>query len=235
MPSARARSRPSAKLAVIIASTAGEAIAPPTPCAARAASSQPADCARPPASEATVNKPMPAQEHPAPAEDVTGAAAEQQQAAERQRVGVQHPGQAGRGEVQAVGDARQGDVHHGHVENDHQLGAQDDRQGQAPAVPQRGPAAEAPAGFLHDRRGRHEFLSRDELQVRGRGNEHRPGSRWLSCNRSQPPLTIRRPPPFRKLIYAGQVRADERDRYPGAGAGAAADAGRRPAQLRPAA
>ena len=60
MPSARARSRPSAKLAVIIASTAGEAIAPPTPCAARAASSQPADCARPPASEATVNKTMPA-------------------------------------------------------------------------------------------------------------------------------------------------------------------------------
>ena len=60
MPSARVRSRPSAKLPTIIASTAGEAIAPPTPWAARAASSIPADVASPPASEATVNRLMPA-------------------------------------------------------------------------------------------------------------------------------------------------------------------------------
>ncbi len=60
MPSARVRSRPSAKLPTMSASTAGEASAPPTPCAARAASSQPAPVARPPASDETVNRVIPA-------------------------------------------------------------------------------------------------------------------------------------------------------------------------------
>ncbi len=60
MPSARVRSRPSAKLPTMSASTAGEARAPPTPCAARAASSQPAVVARPPTSDETVNRVIPA-------------------------------------------------------------------------------------------------------------------------------------------------------------------------------
>ncbi len=60
MLSARVRSRPSAKLAAIRASTAGEAIAPPAPWMARAASSHAAEVARPPASDAAVNSVMPA-------------------------------------------------------------------------------------------------------------------------------------------------------------------------------
>ena len=68
------------------------------------------------------------QEHAAAAEDVAGPAAEQQQAAEGQRVPVHHPGQAGRGEVQPGLDVRQRDVHDGGVENDHQLRAEHDRQ-----------------------------------------------------------------------------------------------------------
>src|ERR1019366_1730556 len=60
MLSARVRSRPSLKLEVISASTAGEAIAPPAPCTARAASSHAAEVARPPASEAAVNSTIPA-------------------------------------------------------------------------------------------------------------------------------------------------------------------------------
>ena len=60
MPSARVRSRPSGKLVTISASTAGAANAPPTPCSARAASSTPGVVARPPASEARVNRVMPA-------------------------------------------------------------------------------------------------------------------------------------------------------------------------------
>jgi hypothetical protein len=58
-------------------------------------------------------------------------AAEQQQAAEGERVGIEDPGQAGRGEVQAAGDARQGDVHHRQVEDDHELGAEHDGEGHA--------------------------------------------------------------------------------------------------------
>src|ERR1700742_4369423 len=50
--------------------------------------------------------------------------AEQQQAAERQRVPVHHPGQARGGEVQPGLDVRQCDVHDGRVENDHELGAE---------------------------------------------------------------------------------------------------------------
>src|SRR3982074_3628470 len=103
------------------ASTAGEASAPPTPCRARATSSTPADGARTPASEATGQRGDgeqgdAGQEHPAAAEDVAGPAAEQQQAAERERVPVQHPGQAGRGEVQPGLDMRKRDVYDGRVE-----------------------------------------------------------------------------------------------------------------------
>ena len=67
-------------------------------------------------------------EHPAPAEQVTGTAAEQQQAAERQGVAVHHPLQAGVGESQGRLDVRQRDVDDGRVEHDHQLRGRDDQQ-----------------------------------------------------------------------------------------------------------
>jgi hypothetical protein len=67
-------------------------------------------------------------EHPAAAQDVAGAATEQQQPAEGQGVGVQHPGQVGGGEAEGLLDLGQGDIHDGHVQYHHELGRRDDRQ-----------------------------------------------------------------------------------------------------------
>jgi hypothetical protein len=58
--SARLRLRPSGKAEITRARAAGEAIAAPTPCTARAAISQPDVVARPPASDARVKTAMPA-------------------------------------------------------------------------------------------------------------------------------------------------------------------------------
>jgi hypothetical protein len=63
------------------------------------------------------------------AEHVAEAAAEQQQPTERERVGVEHPGERRRREAEVGSDIGQGDVHDGHVENQHQLHRED--QGQA--------------------------------------------------------------------------------------------------------
>ena len=60
-------------------------------------------------------------EHPPAAEDVAGAGAEQQQAAERQRVGVLHPRQARGREVQRALDVRQRGDDDRDVEDDHEL------------------------------------------------------------------------------------------------------------------
>jgi hypothetical protein len=59
-PKARLRSRPSAKLVVISDRAVGAAMAAPIPWRARAASSQPAEVARPPRKEASVNSRIPA-------------------------------------------------------------------------------------------------------------------------------------------------------------------------------
>jgi hypothetical protein len=69
------------------------------------------------------------EEDAAPAQDVARPAAEQEQAAEREGVGVEHPRQAGGREVKAPLDARQRDVDDGHVEDHHQLRAQDEGEG----------------------------------------------------------------------------------------------------------
>jgi hypothetical protein len=70
-------------------------------------------------------------EHPAPSEQVTGAAAEQQQTAERQRVRVDHPLQAAARESECRLNMRQRDVDDGRVQNDHQLRGRDGQQRQA--------------------------------------------------------------------------------------------------------
>jgi hypothetical protein len=77
---------------------------------------------------------QPGDEHPPPAKDVTGAAAEQEQASEGDRVGVHDPFQAGSGEAKRPLDVREGDVHDGPIEHDHELGGGDDQQGQAEAA-----------------------------------------------------------------------------------------------------
>ena len=61
-------------------------------------------------------------EHAPPAEQVGEAAAEQQEAAEGQRVGVDDPGQVVLGEVEGAADRRQRDVHDRGVEDDDELG-----------------------------------------------------------------------------------------------------------------
>jgi len=60
------------------------------------------------------------------AKQVAGPAAEQQQPAERHRVGVDHPFQVRPGEPERLLDMRQGHVDDGQVERDHQLGGGDD-------------------------------------------------------------------------------------------------------------
>ena len=72
-----------------------------------------------------------AQEHPASPEQVGGAAAEEEQAAEDQRVARDRPADAGAGQVQITGEARQRDVHRRDVEDHHQLRDQQDEEEQA--------------------------------------------------------------------------------------------------------
>ena len=60
-------------------------------------------------------------------EDVSEPAAEEQQPAEGEGVGVEHPRQGGRAEAEVGVDAGEGDVHDGGVEHDHQLRDQHDR------------------------------------------------------------------------------------------------------------
>jgi hypothetical protein len=61
-------------------------------------------------------------------EQVAGAAAEEQEAAERQRVGVDDPLQVALGHVQVGLDRRQRHVHDRRVEDDHELRQADERE-----------------------------------------------------------------------------------------------------------
>ena len=73
-------------------------------------------------------------EGPLAAEQVADAAAEQQQAAEGQRVGRDDPLAVVVGEAEVLLRGGQRDVHDRHVEHDHQLGDADDREDQPAAV-----------------------------------------------------------------------------------------------------
>src|SRR6266851_1202332 len=73
----------------------------------------------------------PEAEYSSPAEQVAGPAAEEQQPAERERVKADHPVQVGRRQVQRPLHARQGDVHDGVVEHQHELRGGDDEQRKA--------------------------------------------------------------------------------------------------------
>ena len=81
-PSAFVRSSPSAKVVVMIDSAAGETSAPPRPCSARAPTSSASD-GREPVEQRRGREDRDArEEEPRAAEQVAGAAAEQQEAAE---------------------------------------------------------------------------------------------------------------------------------------------------------
>ena len=103
------------------ASDDGAARAPPTPCRARAASRNQPGSGRSRRAGRRGEDRDAGEEGAAPAEQVAGPGTEQQQAAEGQGVGVEHPGQAGVGEAQRALDVRQRDVHDGRVQHDHQL------------------------------------------------------------------------------------------------------------------
>ena len=125
--SARLRAASSGALVVSRASTPGAARAAPTPWAPRAATSHSGRLGQAAGQRGEGEDGQADLEGAAAAEDVAEAAAEEQQAAEGERVGVEHPGQPGRAEVEGGVDVRQGDVHDGRVEDQHQLGHEDDR------------------------------------------------------------------------------------------------------------
>ena len=125
---ARVRAAPSAKVVVSSASVDGAAIAAPMPCSC-AGAEQPCLRLREAAEQGGADEQAePGDEDAAPAEQVAQACAEQQQAAEGQRVGVLHPGQPGGREAEIGVDLGKGGDDDRRVEHDHQLDGEDDRE-----------------------------------------------------------------------------------------------------------
>ena len=132
MPNALARSGEPWKVTVSRPSADGASSAPKAPCSARAATSIPNDCASPPIAEATAEADQPADERPLAPEQVAELAAQQQQAAERQRVRGDDPLPVVGGEMQRALRRGQRDVHDRRVEHDHQLRDRQQRQDRPP-------------------------------------------------------------------------------------------------------
>src|SRR6266851_5412600 len=118
VPIARVRS-PGWKAASMIARLAGVISAPPIPCTARAAMSQPMPGAAAHSTGAMVNQPGPARPHPPPPPAVAERAGEQDQRGQGQRVGRDGPLQALEAGVQVPPDRWQRDGDHGGVDPRH--------------------------------------------------------------------------------------------------------------------
>ena len=88
----------------------------------------PSDCESPQTSDAPANSAIPAMNSRRRPSRSASAPAEQQEAAEDQRVGVQHPGEALLREAEVALDRRQRDVDDGRVQDDHELRHRDERQ-----------------------------------------------------------------------------------------------------------
>ncbi len=109
--------------------------APPMPWTKRAATSMAWLSADPQAMEARVKSATPARNTFLRPIEVAQAAGHQEEAAEGDEVGVDHPGQAGLREVEALLDVGQGHVDDGAVQGVHEHGQADDDEGDpAPAV-----------------------------------------------------------------------------------------------------
>ena len=118
----------------MMASDAGASSAPNAPCR-RAGGEQQRLGLRGAAEAGGHREADEADEERALAADVVGdAATEQQQAAERERVGRDGPRDVLRRDAEVLGGGRQGDVHDGGVEHDHQLGDRDDAEDQPAAT-----------------------------------------------------------------------------------------------------
>jgi hypothetical protein len=114
-PNARLRARSSGKLVVISASAVG-AITAPASTLDRPRGKQPLLAGGEPAEQGRRGEQQqPEDEQPPAAKNVTGAATEQEQAAEGDRVGVHHPLQAGAGEAKRTLHMRQRDIDDGAV------------------------------------------------------------------------------------------------------------------------
>ena len=120
-PIALARSPGSVNSPMIRASATAETLAPASPCTARPTTRNDALGARPQTAEAIVKDDHAAEEDPLVAEQVAEPAREQQEAAEGEQVGVDHPGQRGLREAEVGADRGQRDVHDALVEHDHQV------------------------------------------------------------------------------------------------------------------
>ena len=118
----------------MIDSAAGESIAAPSPCPARAAKKTAALPASADTSDDDGEHAETGQEDTPATEEVRGAAAEQQQAAEDQRVARDRPAQVSAGDPQLRREIRKRDVHGRDVEDDHQLR---ERQHEKEAPPRR--------------------------------------------------------------------------------------------------
>ena len=128
-PSALFRSAPSSNVTVVIENTDGERIAAAAPWSMRAIDEH---AGRPgePAEQRERREGREADhEDDAPAEDVADPPAEQQEAAERQRVAGDDPLEAVLGEVEILLDRRQRDVHDRDVEHHHQIRDAEHREG----------------------------------------------------------------------------------------------------------
>nr|WP_274704599.1 hypothetical protein [Actinomadura geliboluensis] len=121
IPKARTRARPEGKASASSASAAGASAAAPTPCAARAAHQMAGRLREAAEQGREAEQAEPRQQDPLAAVPVGGLPAEQQQPAEGERVGVDHPGQPGRAEAEPGGDLREPDVHHRQVQRHHEL------------------------------------------------------------------------------------------------------------------
>ena len=125
-PSALARSLPSANVVEMIDSAAGEIRAAPRPWTAREAISIPELTDTPARNEADGEDDKANQEEPLAPEEVAGAAAEQQEPAEEEGVGVHDPLEIRLAQIEIRLDRRKRDVDDGRVEDDHELGDADE-------------------------------------------------------------------------------------------------------------
>ena len=116
------------KAVVMIERAAGESIAAPSPWPARAANSAAAVPARAEATDETVKTPRPVRNMRRRPTRSASAAAEEEQAAEDERVARDRPADRRSTQLQIAGEARQGDVHGRDVEDHHQLGDEQDAE-----------------------------------------------------------------------------------------------------------
>ena len=131
IPTARLRAGPSVKVVVRIESEAGAMTAPPSPWTARAAISTRLAVGEAAGQRGEREQEQARDEHPPAPEQVSRAAAEEQEAGEGDRIGVDDPLQVDLGEVEPRADRGQRDVDDRDVEDDHELRQAGQEEGRA--------------------------------------------------------------------------------------------------------